>query len=126
MRPSTSSRIGKLQRLLDALASGDLALAEAMALLACSSTCARNYLRELQNAGLIHALHSQARSLARPRFRLAVEHATVAAFLAELARAERAAAIVATPRQLVLDAGAAPLLVRRDPLVAALFGSARA
>ncbi|MET0856993.1 MAG: hypothetical protein ABWY27_09620 [Telluria sp.] len=111
MRPSSLQRIARIDALIAELSLRQLGNLGAAALLDCSASSARNYLRELLDAGVIVTGFKPMPACAdKTVYRLSGDHLRVTAFQAALA-AERCGA----------RAGAG-----RDPLVAALFGAPRA
>ncbi|WP_426189179.1 hypothetical protein [Massilia sp. DWR3-1-1] len=121
MRPSSALRIGRLDALLTALQTRDMTQAEAATLLQCSATCARGYVSELVAADLIVLARGPGpRRIPKPRYRLDADPCAHASYLA-LLRA-RAGLDLAPPAP---AAPSMPLVGRRDPLVAALFGTPR-
>jgi DNA-binding transcriptional ArsR family regulator len=104
MKPSSLRRIENLRRLVRALGQGGMGPGEVRQLLDVSHTAARTYLDELEQAGI--AAYERA---CRSRLRLLPDETAVRRYLAALAEG------VTRPRV---------ALRRRDPLVAALFGTA--
>jgi hypothetical protein len=135
LRPSSARRRDNLRSLVVEFAVRDIGRAGAAALLKCSLSASHNYLTELVNAGvvLLHPVKQNSGCVDRTLYRLNADPLTVRDFLAGLAEPDGTARpnLAAPPehvRQMWRDAdffhraGRAP--VRRDPLVAALFGAA--
>lgn len=142
MRPSTLLRISRLDALLAALAVRDLPQVEVASLLRCSASSARNYVLGLVDAGVILPVphgHANGR-MYKALYRLNPNQRTIASFRASLEQAgECAVARSAWPvrqhgpgfepagavespgcaRPVIPPGGA---VLRRDPLVSALFG----
>jgi hypothetical protein len=143
VRRSTMRRQQRLQVLIGELAARGMDAADVAALLACSPTAARNYLNELLEASVIE-FRRAARSAdtgQRSGYFLTGDAALVSSFLADLdalhsraVRLKRGSKpatearsfgtrhfhIIADDR--FLGVSAIEVAVRRDPLVAALFG----
>jgi hypothetical protein len=141
MRPSTLLRIARLDALVAAFSARDLGPAGIATLLRCSGSCARNYVTELVDAGMIKPMPAGLadRGVDKNVYRLTSNRRLVDAFLASL-EACRAAAPACAPQvadQVDGHYGAntpgrfadranragANMVARRDPLVAALFGA---
>jgi hypothetical protein len=136
-RPSSARRLGNMRALVAELAARDIGCAGVAVFLGCSSTTARSYLAELLDAGLVSVLPaSQGQSrVVRTLYRRTADPLAVHRFLAALAgpqeAAEHAEAQTRPDAERIhrkwlaadasLHAGHAP--ARRDPLVAALFGT---
>jgi hypothetical protein len=146
MRRSTLFRIERLTALVEALSARDLGLADIADLLHCSASASRNYAFELTDAGIIRLAPGPqvGGSGGRRLYRITPDRALVDAFMSVLAnpgacdvtRANAGRKPDASPRGAAGGKGRAqepefvcnpfPVVVRRDPLVAALFGSSRA
>jgi hypothetical protein len=146
LRPATIRRQRRLHVLIDAFSARDMDAVEVAALLECSSTSARNYLSELLAAAVImarRAVRSDDGSM-RNCYCLNGDSALVCNFLADLDAAHlpkvrlkrgskqatearsfgtRHFHIIADDR--FLGVSTSHVAVRRDPLVAALFGKER-
>lgn len=122
MRPSTLLRIERLTALVAAFSARDLSLDDVAALLRCSASSARNYAFELADAGIILCAPPQPadRCADRHLFAITRQTALVDAFMAGLANPGGFAVARAS------GGNPFPVVVQRDPLVAALFGAARA
>jgi hypothetical protein len=115
MRPSSLLRVTRLNALIEALSARELGSMAAARLLNCSASCARNYLMELMDAGII-AISSNLRadgSLDKTVYCLIADRAIVDMFqdsLEDLSACEHTG----------------PTVAMRDPLVVALFGAPQA
>lgn len=139
VRPSTTRRHLRLRALIGELSARDMHTAAVAVFLECSHTAARNYLNELLEASVISWRRSPDPSM-RSGYRLNGDTGLVQNFLAGLTlprianmkRESKPATeaqsfgprhfhIIADDR--FLGVRATHVLVRRDPLVAALFGN---
>lgn len=111
LRPSTARRLEKLSELVAELSVRDMGLAAIAAFLGCSPSSARNYVFELQDAGVVESPASRAPPgcVERTVYRL---HADTPGVRRDAGR------LRADPL-----AGLCERAPRRDPLVAALFGA---
>ena len=148
LRRSTTRRIARLDQLMAAFASTDMGHAEAAALLRCSLSSARSYMFELIDAGvLVPTEFKLSGRVSRPVYRLNPDARVLAHYQSVLASAlhsahsvpgwalpgERASVpgVCAAPgapgSQLARSSCvAAQVTIKRDPLVAALFGARHA
>lgn len=119
LAPSSVRRCANIKMLIGELASRDMRAEDAAVMLQASASCARNYMNELCAAGVIAATFQldSTPKIRRPYYRLSADLERVRAFAAGLAPLGRE---VPPPAKRVNGAPA-----RRDPLVAALFGSPR-
>lgn len=133
LRASSAQRLANLRNLVAELSRSDLSRVGVAALLGCSLSASRNYLIELMDAGVV-SLHPFRQHRERPLYQLNPDSLVVQDFLAGLAEAHRGAAHLPVADQFparqvwrsadfLLRPGKPP--ARRDPLVAALFGTAR-
>jgi hypothetical protein len=132
LRASSTQRMANLRKLVDELSRQDLSRVGAAALLGCSISASRNYLIELMDAGVV-SMHPL-RHRECPLYQLNPDPFAVQDFLAGLAEAQQPAAPhpdadghparqVWRTADFLLRPGMPP--ARRDPLVAALFGTTR-
>lgn len=140
MRPSTLLRIERLTALIAGFTPGVLQVADIAALLRCSLSSARNYIFELRDAGLIGLAAGSPTNCGIDRmvFCLTADRARIDAFMTVLAnpglfdltraktgaRLCTVAPVAAFENHALQPRASAIVNVRRDPLVAALFGAA--
>lgn len=112
--PSSTQRSAKLRTLAIEFTRRDIGRVGVADLLDCSASAARYYLAELQDAGLVSLVPARQTAVFADRklYRLIADRATVDAFLDRMAE---------PAPNFSSAAGRAP--TRRDPLVAALFGT---
>lgn len=145
IRPATLQRRQRLQALVAELGARDMDVGAVAALLQCSGTTARSYLSDLLEASVIHAGRpSECGPDCRKRnaFRLNRDPCLVQDFLAGLRAMPRCEAVLTRPNKRAksaqvfgaryfhimaddcyLSVKASLVVIRRDPLVAALFGA---
>jgi hypothetical protein len=116
-----------LRKLVEELSRQDLSRVAAAAKLGCSISASRNYLIELMDAGVV-SMHPLRKHRECPLYQLNPDPFLVQDFLAGLDEAQQPAAPyparqVWRTADFLLRPSMSP--VRRDPLVAALFGAAR-
>lgn len=131
LRPSSTRRLRNLRALVAEFSGRDIGCAGVALFLDCSLSAARNYVSELLDASVValHPVRQAAGCIDRRLYKLTVDPLAVHAYLAALAsshgvevgeweagRMERGWSAADFPL------GAPP---RRDPLVAALFGTVR-
>jgi hypothetical protein len=141
MRPSTLLRIERLGALVAAFSARDLGPAGIATLLRCSGSCARNYVTELVDAGVVKPMPGDRSEACVDKnvYRLNPNRRLVDAFLASLEAYRPDALTRAThiaghhdrhcgasapdPLAACGNRSAAKMVARRDPLVTALFGA---
>lgn len=141
LRPSSARRLSNLRELVAEFAGRDIGHTGVALFLGCSLSAARNYVAELLDAGVVasHPVRQAAGCMDRRLYRLTVDPLAVHRYLAALARSHRDGEVpewedgaandpMPNVERIHRNWSAADFSlgapVRRDPLVAALFGAA--
>lgn len=146
LMPSTARRLENMRLLLAELSRRPMQIDDIAALLGASVSAARNYVLELCDAGVANAVDGWDGKSGKPHYRLAADPARSRAFLEQMTNPYRDAGVVVRrvtagkPAKVAMGSGRNVHItgddvhyafrverepVRRDPLVAALFGAAR-